>query len=129
MNDIKYFTTTIVASYKLPEYLLLLMLFYYFWWPVAYGPKERKLFTASINMSFTTYNSLKCLPCCVGDNKMLCSPKFHPRLLGNPNMLHRPNDHIVYQSGFHSHNQSRVHLLFGSTGDKLGPHIFCNHFF
>ena len=91
--------------------------------------KKKNCFTASINISFSTYNSLKCLPCYVGDNEMLCSRKFHPRLLGNPNMLYGPNDHIVYQSGFHSHNQSSFICCLGAQVTNLIPTFFAITFF
>ena len=75
--------------------------------------------------SFSAYYSLKlCLPCYAGDNEMLYFGKFHLQLLGNPSMLHAPNNLIVSQSGFHDRNQSRVHLLIGGKFGKLGPHIF-----
>ena len=59
-----------------------------------------------------------------GDNEMLYSQKIHPLLLGNPNMLHGPSNYTVDQNDFHNHNQFKVHLLFGWTVGKLGPHFF-----
>ena len=80
-------------------------------------------------ISFSAYYSLKlCLPFYAEGgvewwNEVLHSQKFHLLLLGNSNMLHGPNNHMVYQSGFHNHNQCKVYLLFGCSLGKLGLHI------
>ena len=98
---------------------------------MLYMVQRKNCFTASINMKFfSAYCSSKlCLPCYAGYNKMLYFGKFHLRLLGNPNMLHAPNNHFVFQPGFQNRNQSKVHLFTGCKVRKLGPHIFLQSLF
>ena len=59
------------------------------------------------------------------DNEMLCSRKFHPRLLGSSNMLHGPKNHIVCQSGFHNRNQWQgTSVVWEHSWQTWSPHFF-----
>ena len=56
---------------------------------------------------------------------MLCSRKFHPRLLGSSNMLHGPKNHIVCQSGFHNRNQWQgTSVVWEHSWQTWSPHFF-----
>ena len=133
INDIKYFHkyySDFIQSSRVFWFVtnntFVLFLMTCFTW----SKREKNCFTASINKSFSAYCSSKlCLPCYAGDNEMLYFGKFHLQLLGNPNMLHAPNNHIVCQCCFQNCNQSRVHLLIGCKVDKLDPHIFLQSLF